>query len=34
MKWDPSASEAQIKSAAELGEVGPTSESVLEMRSL
>lgn len=34
MKWDPSATEAQIKGAAESGEVGPTSESVLEMHLL
>lgn len=34
MKWDPSATKAQIKGAAESGEVVPTSESVLEMRLL
>lgn len=34
MKWDPSATEAQIKGAAESGEVVPNSESVLEMRLL
>lgn len=34
MKWDPSVTEAQIKGAAESGEVGPTIERLLEMRLL
>lgn len=34
MKWDPSATEDQIKGAAELEKVVPTSESVLKMHLL